>query len=166
MQPIRKIVPDVLLLGLMTCVLGAYAQGAAPAAAAKVSRWQSNLSIGDVIGKRIGIVKSLWWYAVPKVFAVGGSFDFVMPAIPFSLNVAVSAPLPLVTPFVCAGVGANLTHGGITNYGGGLRVRLGPKIGVVAEYRRYRYTIKLPSDPVEKEKVVSDYIGAGISWFY
>lgn len=166
MHPIRKTAPVLLLLGLVVFAAGAYAQEPASAEAAKMSRWQSNLSIGDVFGERIGIVKSLWWYALPKIFAVGGSFDFVMPAIPMSLNVALSAPLPLVTPFVCAGMGVNLTHGGITNYGGGFRVRLGPKIGVVAEYRRYRYTLKLPGPEDEKAKVNSDYVGAGISWFY
>jgi hypothetical protein len=166
MQSPRKVVPIVLLLGLVAFAPGAYAQEPAPAAAAQISRWQSNLSIGNVFGTRIGIIKSFWWYALPKVFAVGGSFDFVMPAIPLSLNVALSAPLPVVTPFVCAGAGGTLTHGGITNYGGGLRVRLGPKIGVVVEYRKYRYTLESQIDPDYHEKVVSDYVGAGISWFY
>lgn len=166
MSSLRKIVPIVLLLGLVVFAPSAYAQEPASAEAAKISRWQSNLSIGNVFGKRIGIVKSFWWYALPKVFAVGGSFDFVMPAIPLSLNVALSAPLPVVTPFVCAGAGGTLTHGGITNYGGGLRIGLGPKIGVVVEYRKYRYTLESQIDPDFHEKVVSDYVGAGISWFY
>jgi hypothetical protein len=166
MSRTRRIVPFVLLLVLLTWAFGAYAQEAAPAAPQMISRWQSNLSAGAVVGKRIGIVKSFWWYAVPKLFAVGLSFDFVMPAIPLSFNAALLAPIPLVTPFVCAGAGGTLTHGGITNYGGGVRVRLGPKFGLVFEYRHYRYTLESQLDPDYHEKVLSDYFGAGISWRY
>lgn len=166
MSHARKTVPFVLLPVLLAWAFGARAQGSAPAAPEKTTRWQSNLSAGVVIDQRIGIVKSFWWYAIPKIIAVGGSFDFVMPAIPLSLNAAIVAPLPIVTPFVCAGAGGNLTHGGITNYGGGLRVSLGKKFGLVIEYRKYHYSLESQIDPDYHEKVVSDYIGAGISWLY
>lgn len=162
----RQTVLFVLLFGFLICAVGAYAQEPAPAAPEKISRWQSNLSAGAVNPSRVGIVKSFWWYALPKVFAVGLSFDFVMPAIPLSFNVALTAPIPLVTPFVCAGAGGTLTHGGITNYGGGIRVRLGPKFGLVFEYRHYRYTLEEQLDPDYHEKVLSNYFGAGISWLY
>lgn len=162
----RSILSLSLLLALSVPFFAADAQDTGPAATAMIPRWESNLSAGAVLGRRIGIVKSFWWQAVPKYFSLGLSFDFVLPAIPFSVNVSASAPLGPITPFVCAGAGVGLTIGGITNYGGGLRLRLGPKIGLVFEYRRYHYTSRSGFENVADEKVVSDYIGAGISWFY
>jgi hypothetical protein len=155
-----------LLAGLAAPVLAEDAQDAVPARSMKISRWVSNLSGGAVLGRQVGLVKSFWWYALAKVFAVGLSFDFVAPFIPLSINAAVQAPIPLVTPFVCGGVGGSITGYGITNYGGGFRVRLGPKFGLVVEYRRYHYTQDAAYLPGDKEKVAADYVGAGISWRY
>ncbi|HMA53195.1 MAG TPA: hypothetical protein VKT17_01960 [Acidobacteriota bacterium] len=142
------------------------APGADPPAPQKVKRWQSNLSLGAVSNGRIGIVKSFWWFAVPRVVALGLSFDYVTEAIPLSLNVALNAPIPVVSPFVCAGAGAGLNGSGITHYGGGLRVRLGRRFGLVAEYRTYRYLVVVHLFPRIREKASADYFGAGISWLY
>jgi hypothetical protein len=166
MRHVRGIVLLALILGLTAPLLTAGAQDSPPAKPAKISRWVSNLSGGSVLGRRIGIVKSFWWYPLPDVFAVGLSFDHVGPFIPLSINAAAQAPIPVVTPFVCCGAGSSLTQGGITNYGGGLRVRLGPKFGLVFEYRHYHYTQDSRFEPSGKEKVAADYVGGGISWRY
>jgi rRNA maturation protein Nop10 len=155
-----------VLFGLIATVIAAEAQESGPSTAPKVSRWESNLSAGAVIDRRIGIVKSIWWFAVPKVVALGPSFEFVGPFLSFSVGVAVTAPIPVVTPFVCASAGASLTQGGITSYGGGLKVRLGPKFGIIVEYRKYRYTLERAFETGPHETVVADYVGAGISWKY
>jgi hypothetical protein len=165
-RDIRVIASLSLLIALGIPLFAADAQDTGPAAPAKISRWESNLSAGAVLERRVGIVKSFWWHALPNVFAIGLSFDFVMPAIPLSVNAAVNAPLGFVTPFVCAGAGASLTVGGITNYGGGLKLRLGQKFGLVFEYRRYHYTVESGIFTTTKEKVAADYLGAGISWLY
>lgn len=166
MKYARAIVVLSLLSGLVAPALADGPPDGLPAKSMTVSRWVSNLSGGYVFGGHVGLVKSFWWYALPNVFALGLSFDFIGPFIPLSLNVAIQAPLPVVTPFVCAGAGGGITGHGIAGYGGGLRFRLGPKFGLVTEYRRYRYSEKSPLAPYNKEKIIVDYLGAGISWRY
>jgi hypothetical protein len=134
--------------------------------AKKVSRWESNLSAGAVLQEQIGIVKSFWWYALPKIFALGLSFDFVGATLPISLNVSLNLPLPVVVPFVCAGAGTSVSRGGITNYGGGLKFRIWPKIGILVEYRKYSRKPDPLVDPPGATRVKRDYIGAGIAYIY
>ncbi|NTV82230.1 MAG: hypothetical protein HGA24_12530, partial [Candidatus Aminicenantes bacterium] len=86
--------------------------------------------------------------------------------VSFSVGAAANAPLGAVTPFVCASAGASFTQGGILSYGGGVKLRLGSKFGLVFEYRKYRYILKSNFDPDYRERVVADYLGAGISWKY
>jgi len=166
MRIARALVLLSLAVGLVAPVLADGVPDPVPARSTKVSRWASNLSGGTVLGRRIGLVKSFWWYALPNVFALGLSFDFVGPFIPLAFNVAVQAPIAVVTPFICAGAGGGVTGHGITGYGGGLRIRLGPKFGLVAEYRRYHYKEKSHLAPYGDDKIVADYLGAGISWKY
>ncbi|MBN2266329.1 MAG: hypothetical protein JW775_11000 [Candidatus Aminicenantes bacterium] len=142
------------------------APGARQAAPEKVPRLESNLSVGRVSTKRIGAVKSIWWHAVPRVIAIGLSFDWVSEGIPFSLAVAVNAPIPVATPFVCAGAGFAMDGCSINFYGGGLKVRLFRKFGLIAEYRNYRYTTVESIFPVRRGKGSADYFGGGIAWFY
>jgi hypothetical protein len=165
MRTIHRTAVLILILGLYVSPLAAVPPDAAGASRAKVSRWESNLSIGSVSNGRIGIVKSIWWFAVPKVFAVGLSFDYVTEFIPFSAGVTLNAPIPVVVPFVCAGAGTSLTVGSITNFGGGVKIRLGRKFGLIAEYRKYHYTHDV-GWPSVREKGVAEYFGAGIAWIY
>jgi hypothetical protein len=153
-----------LFLGLAAPVLADDGPTYVPARSMRISRWMSNLSGGIVLGRRIGLVKSVWWYAVPSVFALGLSFDFVGPSIPLSFDMALQAPIAAVTPFICGGIGWGLNGHGIAAYGGGIRVRLSQKVGLVFEYRRYHYTQE--SVVTNEEKVAADYVGSGISWRY
>jgi hypothetical protein len=155
------------LLCLLLSGLFAAAPGADTTAPKKISRWESNLSLGLTGNGRIGVVKSFWWFALPKVLALGLSFDCVFQeAIPLSIDIAVNAPIPIVRPFVCAGAGGSLNGGGIAHYGGGLKVRLVRKFGLIAEYRRFRYSTTVGTHPTRLEKVSTHYFGAGISWVY
>lgn len=160
----------IALFGLVLCLLAAAPAAGVPASpegsTPRVPRWESDLSVGSVSSGRLGIVKSFWWYAVPKVVAVGLSLDHVLEAIPFSLNVALNAPFPVVVPFVCAGAGTALTCGGITHYGGGIKVRLGRRLGVIAEYRRYHYRQSDGTFEPTYTKAAAHYFGAGIAWIY
>jgi hypothetical protein len=103
---------------------------------------------------------------VPKFVALGLSFDYVYEAVPLSVDIALNAPLPVVVPFVCAGAGGSLTVGGLTFYGGGIKIRLLKKFGLIAEYRKYRYTHDSNANPPVTETVNTDYIGGGIAWIY
>jgi hypothetical protein len=132
----------------------------------KVSRWESNLSLGYVSNKHISLIKSFWWFAVPKIFALGLSLDYVGDAIPFSLGVAVNAPFSKVVPFVCAGAGVTLTSGSITNYGGGVKFRLKRKLGLLVEFRRYHYFENTPVFPAHRVRAAANSLGFGISWLY
>jgi len=133
----------------------------------KSHRWESNLSAGSTANHRFGLIKSVWYFAVPKIVAVGLSADCIMrEAIPFSIDVALNAPIPIVRPFVCAGAGGSLSGGGITSYGGGLKVTLIKRFGLIVECRRYRYTYKVSEVPVIRSKANTTYLGAGIHWVY
>ncbi|HSA94850.1 MAG TPA: hypothetical protein VLJ16_02280 [Acidobacteriota bacterium] len=166
MRFVSKLVIIALLLGLAAPLLADEVAGSVPARSMRISRWVSNLSAGAVLDRRIGIVKSVWWFAVPNIVALGLSFDFVSSNVPLSVGVAVQAPIAVVTPFLCAGAGGSLSGHGITGYGGGFRVRLAPKFGLVFEYRRYHLTQDSPAFPSGHETVDANYVGAGISWRY
>ena len=165
----RALSRSIALSLILAFVLPAFAasQDAAPAAApVKVRRWESNLSGGSVSNGRIGLVKSFWWYAWPKVVALGLSFDYVYEAMPLSVDIALNAPIPVVVPFVCAGAGGSLTGSGLTFYGGGIKIRLKKRFGLIAEYRKYRYNHNTATNPPVEETVDADYFGAGIAWIY
>jgi hypothetical protein len=156
-----------LVFGLLIGTTNAGAAESATSSPKKIARWESDLSIGGVTGGRLAIVKSFWWSPLPKIVAIGLSFDYITQFLPLSIDVSVSAPIPVIVPFVCAGAGAGLSGGGVTSYGGGLKIRLGRRIGIIAEYRNYRYrprsqSVDLPlGDPVHVH-----YFGAGLAWIY
>src|SRR5512137_2190877 len=122
--PIAPITRGLLLLVLLAPAVTAQDADKPAAAPEKAHRWESNLSGGWVSNGRIGLVKSFWWHPWSKVLALGLSFDYIYEAMPLSVDIALNAPTPYVVPFVCAGAGASLTVGGITFYGGGLKIRL------------------------------------------
>lgn len=155
------------LLALVVLVAGVAAASAqTDVVKPKVLRWESNLSLGYLDSKHIGIVKSFWWFALPGVFAMGPSFDYVGDMLSFTANVALSAPLPIVRPFVCAGAGGSFSGGGLVSIGGGLRIRLTQKFGVIGEFRRYRYDHTISEVPRVREKLITNYFGFGINWLY
>ena len=156
----------VLVLCLSAPALAAGEPGGPAASSGKVPRWESNLSVGSVSNGRLGIVKSFWWYALPRVVALGLSIDHVLEAVPFSLNIALNAPTPVVVPFVCAGIGTALTCGGISFYGGGVKIRLGRRIGLIAEYRKYRYNQTDGAYHPTFTKAEAGYFGGGIAYIY
>jgi len=159
-----------LALALIIAVLApAFAAGQDTASAAsptKVRRWESNLSGGAVSNGRIGLVKSIWWYPLPKLIAVGLSFDYVYEAMPMSVCVALNAPTPLVVPYVCAGAGGTLTVGGMSFYGAGFKVRIRRRFGLIAEYRKYTYQHDSNGNPPVRETARASYFGGGIAWIY
>jgi len=181
--------PAAIALGvLISAVLAVGQEDKKP-----VSRWESNLSIGyigydktdqepeepiyvaagtepnggiDDMNRHIAIVKSFWFYPVmPHILALGLSFDYVTDDLPMSLNVALNLPTKIVVPFVSAGAGFSFSGSSLQNYGGGLKVRFGKKIGLIMEYRHYKIK-KRPftgGDPVTR---LSHYLGAGIAYLY
>jgi hypothetical protein len=127
------VVLSVLLLGTMAVSDAAAEAEPDKAPGAQPVRWESSLTAGAVFGESIGIVKAVWWSPLPGIASVGLSFDCFFDSLPISINAALSAPLPIVSPFVCAGAGASISQGGVIHYGGGLGVRLNRKFGLVFE---------------------------------
>jgi hypothetical protein len=166
MRALSRSIALALMLAFFLPTFAASQDAAAAPAPAKAHRWESNLSGGWVSNGRIGLVKSFWWYAWPKVVALGLSFDYVYESMPLSVDIALNAPIPLIVPFVCAGIGGGLTAGGIKFYGGGIKIRLKKRFGLIAEYRKYRYTHDTNTNPPVEETVNADYLGAGIAWIY
>jgi hypothetical protein len=155
-----------VLIALLAPALPAQEAVAPAVTPPEPSRWESNLSGGWVSNGRIGLVKSFWWHPFRKVVALGLSFDYVYEAVPLSVDIALNAPIPVVIPFVCAGAGGSLTGSTLTFYGGGIKIRLLKKFGLIAEYRRYRYNHDSSGNPPVEEMVDADYFGAGIAWIY
>jgi hypothetical protein len=166
MPPRRACIAAVLSLLVLAGTAAAASADDPPAAPAKVRRWESNLSVGSVSNGRLGVVKSIWWYALPKYIALGLSFDYIYEAIPMSIDVALNAPLGPVIPFACAGAGGSLTVGGMTFYGAGVKIRLSRKFGLIGEYRHYRYSHDSTGNPATKEMSSAGYFGGGIAWLY
>jgi hypothetical protein len=167
----HRLIPATVLVLLFPVLAGdvlAANQAAAGSPTTKVSRWESNLSIGVVLRDKanIGIVKSLWWYPLPKIIALGLSLDYIGAILPLSLNVSLNLPLPVVVPFVYAGAGAGVSRGGITHFGGGLKFRIWKNVGLIAEYRKYSHKPDPFLDPPHALRARPDYIGAGISYLY
>jgi len=150
-----------LALGL---AWGGQAESGSPAK--KAYRWESNLSAGKTSEGYIGLVKSIWWYPLPRIVAVGLSLDYIGRVMPFSLNLSLNLPLPVVVPFVCVGAGANVSKGGVTNYGGGLKIRAWRTIGFIVEYRRYTRKPDPYYDPPDVQKVRLNYIGGGVAYIF
>lgn len=139
-------------------------QGAGP----QDLRWESNVSVGVVKERTttVGIVKAVWWYAVPRTVAIGLSFDYVGKTLPLSVNVSLNAPLPVIVPFVQAGAGAGISTGGILHYGGGIKIRMRGKLGLIGEYRKYSYKRDTPVVDPESSNHRPDYFGGGISYAF
>jgi hypothetical protein len=163
---VKKIFSTVLIFLFFASTLAMGGQETDEPADKKISRWESDLSVGAVLHKTFGIVKSFWWYPLPKIIALGLSFDYVGQILPLSLNVSLNLPLPVVVPFVCAGAGTSISRGGITNFGGGLKFRIWRKIGILVEYRKYSHKPDPHLDPPNAPRARPDYVGAGISYIY
>lgn len=170
------------LLATATLCLGQAAQTAKP----HEHHWESNLSGGyidyirgdeatggqiDNMNRHIALVKSFWFYPfLPRIVALGLSFDYVTDDLPLSLNLGLNLPFKKVVPFVSAGAGFSFSGNTLTNYGGGVKLRTGQHFGLVAEYRFYRIRKKtLVIMPGEVSSYVvrrSNYFGAGIAYLY
>jgi hypothetical protein len=172
----------ILLLPLVLLIIA----GSGAAAERNPSRWESNLSIGyikyeplldppqgwvDDLNRPLGIVKSFWFYPfLPRIVAVGLSFDYVIDDLPLSANISLNLPLKVVVPFVSAGTGFSFSGSKLQNYGGGIKLRLGRRIGLIGEYRHYRSDKKSlgagGSESVAHVIRESNYFGAGIAYLY
>jgi hypothetical protein len=168
---LHRLIPATVLVLLFSFLTGdvlAADQAAAGSPATEVLRVESDLSFGVVLRDKanIGIVKSWWWYPLPKIIALGVSLDYIGAFLPISLIVSLNLPLPVVIPFVYAGAGFAFSRGGVTHFGGGLKFRIWKKVGLIAEYRKYSHKPDPFLELSNAARVRPDYIGLGIAYFY
>lgn len=177
--PVKK---SIIVFVLFCCA----AAGNAQTANKGEPRWESNLSLGYTkylsvenptegtlvnMNRHIGIIKSFWFYPfLPRVLALGLSFDYVIDDLPLSLNAALNLPFKVFVPFVSAGAGFSFSGSTLQNYGGGLKVRTGKRFGLIAEYRHYSIKKKtqaeLPNGETSSVTRESNYFGLGIAYLY
>jgi hypothetical protein len=137
----------------------------------KKKRGAINLSLGyaestDFEKGNFGLLKSVGWNLLSGWLSAGVNFGIIKNEIMLMGNVSLIVPLDRIEPFATAVYGFILeTFSAVSNYGGGLRVRLGKKIGIIAEYRKLDFTQKRFRGG-EKTKVKVDYFGAGIFYYF
>lgn len=171
---------SIIFFVLFCCAAAGFAQTAKKGE----PRWESNLSIGyikyeanssiptstvDYMDRHIAIVKSFWFYPfLPRILAIGLSFDYVIDDLPLSANIALNLPMKFIVPFVCAGAGASISSSTLQHFGGGIKIRTGKRFGLVAEYRHYKVKKKARTGGGGSPDVItmSNYFGLGIAYLY
>ncbi len=113
-----------------------------------------------------GLLKSIDWNFLSRYTSGGLSFGIVKNEILAMGNISLKIPINRLEPFATAGFGAIIeSFSLVNNYGAGIRILLGKKIGIVAEYRKFNFTYKDKQRRTEN-KIIVDYFGAGIFYFF
>ena len=131
---------------------------AAEKSKAEKSKTELNFVLGSG-GGEVGAFKSLGWYFVGRFVSAEVNVAIVKDAFPLCGNLTLHLPLWRFIPYVTGGLGFSLTGFGVTNAGGGLKVRLTERIGILFEYRSYTYKIR-------NRKTTTPLIGGGISYLF
>jgi len=171
----------IIVFVLFCCAAAGYAQTAKK----REPHWESNLSLGYIgyqsvlnppagftdMTRHIAIVKSFWFYPfLPRILAVGFSFDYVIDDLPLAANIALNLPTKFIVPFVCAGAGASVSNSSLQHFGGGIKIRTGKSFGLIAEYRHYHVKKKTPDFGMGENnsyvRTQSNYFGLGIAYLY
>jgi hypothetical protein len=134
-------------------------------------RGSINLTMGyakssDIEKGNFGLLKSVGWNFLSGWVSAGVNFGIIKNEIMIMGNASLIVPLDRIQPFITAGYGFILeTFGTVNNYGAGLRIRLGKKIGIVTEYRKLHFKQKEGMRQAEL-KIIADYFGAGIFYYF
>ena len=130
-----------------------------------------NVSLGtaksnDKETGNFGLLKSLDRNVLSGWASGGINFGIIKNEILLMGNISLKIPLKRIEPFVTAGYGIIIERfSPATNYGGGIRIQLGKKIGIIAEYRKLHFSYKEQRNNITNSVEV-DYIGAGLMYFY
>lgn len=113
-----------------------------------------------------GLLKSIDWNVLSGWASGGINFGIIKNEILLLGNISLKIPFKRIEPFVTAGYGIILERfSPASNYGGGIRVQLGKKIGIVAEYRKLHFKYK-ESQRNSTTSVDVDFFGAGLLYFF
>ncbi len=130
----------------------------------KVYRGESKVSMGVLVHDVFGIMKSFGYYIIPRYVAVDVNFQYIVRELPIGINLSLNLPMGRITPFVTGGAAASLRGTTIFDAGVGLKVRVGKRTSILAEYRHFRYKYRPAGSNDPKELRTADYFGGGISY--
>ena len=120
-------------------------------------RTEFNVTFGWA-GNDFGIFKSLGYHLIRGFVSAEVSLAIIEGQYPLSGNLTLQVPLYKFVPYVTGGYGYSLAGTGVTNMGAGLKIRLSPSMGILAEYRQFTY------NSFGKKK--STLIGAGFAYLF
>jgi len=146
-----------LVFVLILLLAGGTVLRAAEKAKAEKSKMELNL-VGSA-GGQVGMFKSLGWYLVGRFVSAEANIAIILDAFPLCGNLTLQLPLWRFIPYVTGGLGFSLTGFSVANVGGGLKVRLTQRMGILFEYRSYTYHIRT-------RKKTTPLIGGGISYLF
>lgn len=138
---------------------------------AKKRRGEINLSMGyaksdDNEKGNFGLLKSVGWNLLSGWMSAGINFGIIKNEIMVMGNISFNIPLDRIELFATAGYGGIIeSFALVSNYGGGIRIRVGKKIGIISEYRKLHFKYKNRQRETESTIMV-DYIGAGIFYHF
>ena len=159
---------SIILLGFLPFIMlvTSYSMSAE-----QTRRGSINLSLGkansnDEETGNFGLLKSIDWNLRPGWASGGINFGIVKNEILVMGNINLKIPLKRIEPFVTAGFGIIIESLNLaSNYGGGIRIRVGNKIGIVSEYRKMHFKYR-PKQRQTKSLIAVDYFGAGLFYFF
>lgn len=140
-------------------------------AAAQKKRGSINATLGiaksdDKETGNFGLLKSVGWNLLSGWVSGGINFGIVKNEILAMGNIGLNIPLNRIEPFATAGYGIIIERfSSVSNYGAGIRVLVGKRIGIVAEYRKIRFTYK-DKQRQTQSSVNVDYFGAGLFYYF
>jgi hypothetical protein len=168
----RKATSQSIILFIALLFFLSYANGQVQGEVkAQKKRGSINLTMGiaksnDNEKGNFGLLKSVGWNLFSGWVSAGINFGIVKNEIMAMGNVTLNAPLKRIEPFATAGYGIIVeTFQTVSNYGGGIRFRLGQHVGIVTEYRKLHFKQK-DKQRDEESKIIVDYFGAGIFYYF
>jgi len=130
-----------------------------------------NVAIGtaksnDNESGNFGLLKSLDRNFLSGWASGGINFGIIKNEILLMGNFSLKIPLKRIEPFATAGYGIIIERfSPASNYGAGIRIQLGKKIGIIAEYRKLHFKYK-NKQKNSTTSVDVDFFGAGLLYFY
>jgi hypothetical protein len=155
----------IVLMAVLLMLPGA---GANVLSAQEPPRNEINFSMGWVIGRDIGIIKSYGYFIIPQIVEFEIGLDIIPKEYPLMGNLTLHLPLKKIVPFLTAGAGFSFSGTHTKSLGVGLKYRLSERTGLLLEYRRFWNTNSSLEyrDLTSEEERTPAFIAAGITYLF
>ena len=168
MKKQQAVAHAIVLFGLLSLIL---LITSSHILAAQKNRGAINVTLGVASGKNaqegdLSLVKNVSWNLFSGWISAGFNLGIIKKEYMLGGSLSFNIPIKPIQPFTTAGYGVifqNLNP--ITTYGVGVRISLGKSIGIVAEYRKFRFKNvdrHIHTNPI----LLLDYYGAGIFYYF